>query len=346
MKIRNLSFVTCLVLVLAGLSINSSVSAQPLSLTKEEMVMYTPLWKGERFPDGRPKVSDDIIARMKYVTITEAWGSLQGMTDTEAAAGGGTGFRRATYTNQYYGGFKQMFNDVTICGRAATIQFMPFRPDVNQVINEQGKLNGKTAAQFTWGIDQLNKGDVYVANVCEGFLDASHVGDNMGTTIWTRSGNGAIIRGTVRDTEGNMSMEGFNMFVRDFRPESNASNMVIGINGPIQIGYVAVMPGDVVLAKFEGVIFIPAHLAEQVVVSSEESRMRDVFAHAGVKEGRFTAAQADGGYTEAMNKEFNQWLRDNANTMSKYFDDPKAAPSTAFILDYAKRREAAPARPR
>lgn len=344
MKIKKLTFLTCLVLIIAGMFINSSVSAQPLSLTKEEMIRYTPLWKGERFPDGRPRVSDDIVQRMRYVTITEAWGALQGMTDTEAAASGG--FRRNTYTNQYYGGFKRMFDDVTICGRAATIQFMPYRPDVNNVINEEGKANGKTAAQFTWGIDQLAKGDVYVANVCEGILDASHVGDNMGTTIWTRSGNGAIIRGTVRDTEGNMSMEGFNMFVRDFRPESNAANMVIGINGPIQIGYVTVMPGDIVLAKFEGVVIIPPHLAQQVVEDSEETRMRDVFAHAGVKEGRFTAAQADGGYTEAMNKEFNQWLRDNADSMTKFFDDPKKAPSPEFVRAYLKKREANPPRSR
>ena len=89
MKIKKLTFLTCLVLIIAGMFVNSSVSAQPLSLTKEEMIRYTPLWKGDRFPDGRPRVSDDIVQRMRYVTITEAWGALQGMTDTEAAASGG-----------------------------------------------------------------------------------------------------------------------------------------------------------------------------------------------------------------------------------------------------------------
>jgi 4-hydroxy-4-methyl-2-oxoglutarate aldolase len=341
MKIKNLSFMTCLVLIVAGLFMNSTVSAQPLSLTKEEMIQYTPLYTGDRFPDGRPKVSDAIIARMKYVSITEAWGFLTSATDdtTRRAFGRGN-----TYSNQYYGGFKQLYDDVTICGRAATIQFMPFRSDVSNAISKQGAKNGKTAAQFTWGIDQLEKGDVYVANVCEAILDASHVGDNMGTTIWTRSGNGAIIRGTVRDLEGNMALKGFNLFVRDFRPESNSSNMVIGINGPIQIGYVTVMPGDIVLGKKEGVVFIPAHLALKVVESSEKTRLNDIFAHAGVKEGRFTAAQADGGFTPEMNKEFNKWLLDNADTMSKFFDDPKATPTPEFIRAYVKEREANPGR--
>jgi 4-hydroxy-4-methyl-2-oxoglutarate aldolase len=341
MKLNNFCLLACF---LAGSLLSSSISAQPYSLTREEMIMYTPMWKGERFPDGRPKVSDNIIERMKHVSITEAWGSLRGMTDSQAALG--TGSSGSGYTNQYYGGFKRLHDDITICGRAATIQFMPFRPDVANVLREQGEKDGRARAHGTWLIDQLQKGDVYVANVCEGILDASHVGDNLGTTIWTRTGNGAIIRGTLRDTEGNMKLDGFNVFVRDFRPESNSSNMTIGINGPIQIGYVTVMPGDVVLAKFEGVIFIPPHLAENVVVASEKARLRDTWAHAKVKAGLITAAQADGGYTEAMNREFNEWLRTNADNIAKFFEYPEEAPSPEFVRAYLKERELNPPKPR
>ena len=227
-------------LLLAGLFLSISVHAQPSSLTKDEMLQYTPLWQGERFPDGRPKVSDDIIERMKYVSITEAWGALRRSNDDATSDRGGN-----TYVNQYTYGYKRM-NDLTICGRASTIHFMPYRPDVNKAIQEVGDKEGRSS-QYTWGVDVLQDGDVYVANVCEGILDASHVGDNLGTTIFTKTGNGAIIRGTVRDLEGNQSLEGFNLMVRDFRPQSNASNMVIGINAPIQVGYITVMPGDIVL---------------------------------------------------------------------------------------------------
>lgn len=336
MKIKNFGFLICFSLFMAGFFMHSSVSAQPSSLTKEEMLLYTPMWTGERFPDNRPKVSDDIVDRMKYVSVTEAWGTLTSSTDDTTRRMGG---RESTYAYQYYGGFKQLYDDVTICGRVSTIQYMPFRPDVANALQKQAAKDGRARTHITWGIDQLVKGDVYVANVCEGYLDASSVGDNMGTTIFTKTGNGAIIRGTVRDIEGNMQIKGFNVFVRDFRPESNSSNMVIGVNGPIQIGYVTVMPGDIVLAKREGVIFIPAHLARKVVESSEKTRMQDIFAHNGVKEGRFTAGQADGGFTDAMNKEFNKWLLDNAETMGKYFDDPKAAPSAEFIRAFVKERE-------
>jgi regulator of RNase E activity RraA len=342
MKITKLCFSLCLTL-LAGIFLYSSVSAQPTSLTKDEMLYYTSLWKGERFPDGRPKVSDDIIQRMRYVSVTEAWQILNGLGDNTEGQGGAMGMgmtMRSTYSNQYYGEFKMMREDKVICGRASTIHFLPFRPDLNGLVQAQGTKDGRGRGQYTWGIDQLQKGDVYVADVCEAVLDASHVGDNLGTTIWTKTGNGAVIRGTLRDLYGNLAVNpNWNVMVRDFRPQANSSNLVIGINCPIQIGYVTVMPGDVVLGTREGVVFIPPQHAQRVVETSERTRMQDVFAHAGVKEGRFTAQQADGSYTPEMNQEFTKWLLDNADTMGKFFDDPKAAPSPEFIRAYAKERQ-------
>jgi len=311
------------------------INAQPLSLSKEQMIQYTPLWEGERFPDGRPKVPDDIVKRMKYVSITEAWELVR------RGSGGGMrgGFGGGTYQNHYVSTMKPMHEDVTVCGRAMTAHFMPARPDVNRAMSEQGQKDGRNRGQYTWGVDMLQQGDVYVANVCNAMLDASHVGDNLGTSIWHHSGNGAIIWGTLRDLEGNKTIKGFNVFVRDFRPQSNANNMMMGLNCPLQLDYVTVMPGDVVLAKQMGIVFIPPHLAEMVVVESEKTRLRDAFAHIGVMEGRFTAQQADGGFTAEMNREFTQWLKDNVDNMQKFFDDPNEAPSKEFIQEYIKERQ-------
>lgn len=342
MKISNSRFLTLLILLSAGIIINSTVKAQPTSLTKEEMLYYTSLWQGDRFPDGRPKVPDDIIERMKFVSVTEAWQNLNSMRDeaNQGAASFGE-IRTPAYTNQYVGNWKQLREGVVICGRASTMHFLPYRPDLNGLIQQQGTKDGRSRGQYVWGIDQLQKGDVYVANVCEGILDASHVGDNLGTTIWTKTGNGAIIRGTLRDMFGNLEIdENWNVFVRDFRPQANSSNLCIGVNCPIQVGYVTVMPGDIVLATNEGVCFIPPQLALRVVEISERTRMQDVWAHMGVREGRFTAQQADGAYTPEMNVEFTQWLKDNVNTMGKFFDNPKKAPSPEFIRALIKEREA------
>lgn len=328
--------------LLGGIIMFSTVDAQPTSLTKEEMEYYTSIWQGERFPDGRPKVPDDIVERMKYVSVTEAWQTLNGLTD-QIEQGGVSfgGMRRSTYSNQYSGGdMILMKDDVVICGRASTIHFMPYRPDLNGLIQQKGVEDGRSrGGQYTWGVDQLQDGDCYVANVAEGILDASHVGDNLGTTIWTKTGNGAVIRGTLRDLDGNMGIDpNYNLMVRDFRPQANSSNLVIGVNCPIQIGYVTVMPGDVVLATREGVVFIPPQHAQTVVETSERTRMQDVWAHMGVREGKFTAREADAAFTPEMNEQFTQWLSDHAEDMGQFFEDPNEAPSAEFIRAYVEER--------
>lgn len=341
MKIGKLYYSLCLTFF-AGIILCTSATAQPTSLTKDEMLYYTSLWKDERFADGRPKVSDDIIQRMRYVTVTEAWQTLNGTSDAIEGQGPASfgEVRRPTYSNQYYGGFKMMRENIVICGRASTIHFLPYRPDLNGLIQQQGTKDGRGRGQYTWGIDQLQKGDVYVANVCEAELDASHVGDNLGTTIWTKTGNGAVIKGTLRDLYGNLAVDpNWNVMIRDFRPQANSSNLVIGVNCPIQVGYITVMPGDVVLGTREGVVFIPPQLAQRVVETSEKTRMQDVFAHEGVKQGRFTAQQADGMFSPEMNAEFNKWLLDNADNMGKFFNDKGAAPSPEFIKAFVKERE-------
>lgn len=347
MKTKNFNLFSYIILALTLVFIHTSARSQPLNMTRDEIIQYTPLWKGERFPDGRPKVPDDIINRMRYVPMSVAWQTIHRQrVEIPVAKEMAAGYHA---TNDYgpkycyYGEFKQMYENVTICGRAVTMQTMPLRPDVNIAIQQQGQKEGLRMVGGTYAIDILEKGDVYVVNFCEGLMDGSHVGDNLGNSIYRRSGNGAIIRGTVRDREGCMEIDdkGFNLFVRDFRPESGGIGpyMVVGRNLPIQIGYVTVMPGDVVLAKQEGVLFIPPHMAEQIVVESEKSGLLDRFAHTGVQEGRFTASQADGQYTEAMHKEFDQWLRDNIDNMEKFYKDPRMTPSKEFIRAYIKERE-------
>jgi hypothetical protein len=43
----------------------------------DRVIALTPRWTGERLPDGRPNVPDDIVTRMKLVTNDEAWGVLE-----------------------------------------------------------------------------------------------------------------------------------------------------------------------------------------------------------------------------------------------------------------------------
>ena len=279
-----------LLLSLLGISF---LSAQDLSV--EKMNFLTPLWNGERFEDGRPKVANDILTRMKKVTIEEAWGVL----------------RNEGYHNQFEGGWQPLHNDVPLVGRALTVQYMPNRPDLANQVIKNGIANGAIGNTNSWPIDRLVEGDIYVADGFGKIVDGTLIGDNLGNAIYANSKNGVVFNASSRDLEGLSEIDGFNAFVRGWHPSFLTEVMLLSINYPIRIGAATVMPGDVVLAKKEGVVFIPAHLAEKVVVTSEIVRLRDLFGISRLKEGKYTPGQIDNKWSDAIEKDFSKWLKDH-----------------------------------
>jgi regulator of RNase E activity RraA len=290
--------------IVASLSITTSAFAQVGVFTKQDLVKYTPEWNGERFDDGRPKVADSIIERMKAVTLEEAWATL----------------RSEGFTHQYEEGWLSIHPEQILVGRALTAVWMPGRPDVHKVIAEQGRKDGRIGGQNACPVDLLQQGDVYVADHFGLHVDGASIGDNVGNAIYANSGNGIVYDGTIRDIEGLEELEHFTSFVRGYHPSHHFSNLgpglnstMMGINSPIRIGAAMVMPGDVVLGRSGGVIFIPPHLAGKVVTSSELVRLRDMFGHLRLREGTYTPGEIDTRWTEAIEDDFWQWLADNAS---------------------------------
>ena len=286
--ILSLSFILCTF---------GAMKAQTLS--KEQMEFLTPLWKGERFEDGRPKVADDVLQRMKKVTIEEAWGVL----------------RNEGYHNQFESGWQPLHDDVPVVGRALTVQYMPNRPDVSDLIKQKGKADGRIGNTNSWPIDMLVEGDVYVADAFGKIVNGTLIGDNLGNSIYAKSKNGVVFNASSRDMEGLSEIEGFNAFVRGWDPSFLTEVMLLSINTPIRIGAATVLPGDIVLAKKEGVMFIPAHLAEKVVITSEVVRLRDLFGISRLKEGKYTPGQIDNKWTDAIEKDFSQWLKNHIDEL-------------------------------
>jgi len=273
------------------------IEAQTIS--KEQMIFLTSEWKGERFSDGRPRVADDILERFKSVTIEEAWGVL----------------RNEGYHNQFEGGWKPLHDDVPVVGRALTVQYVPNRPDVSDQIKKKGKEDGRIGNPNSWPIDMLEIGDVYVADAFGKIVDGTLIGDNLGNAIYAKSKSGVVFNSSSRDMEGLSEIEGFNAFVRDWHPSFLTEVMLLSIYTPIRMGAVTVLPGDIVLAKKEGVMFIPAHLAEKVVVTSEVVRLRDLFGITRLKEGRYTPGQIDNKWSDEIEKDFSKWLVDHMDEL-------------------------------
>jgi 4-hydroxy-4-methyl-2-oxoglutarate aldolase len=269
--------------------------AQQVTLTPDQIKGYTPEWKGERSPDGRPKVADKFLTRLKNVRLEEAWGIL----------------RNKGYQNQFEGDWTVLDPGSVMVGRVVTAQYMPLRPDVDKIIKDKGKSEGRIGAPNSWPIDVLKSGDVYVADSYGKIIDGTLIGDNLGNAIYAKSNNGVIFYGSVRDAEGLEEIKGFNAWIKGYDPSYIQQMMLAGINVPIRIGRATVLPGDVALARKGGVVFIPAHLVEEVVINAEFISLRDAFGHQRLREGKYTPGQIDTQWTDEIKKDFIQWINDN-----------------------------------
>lgn len=290
-------------LVLLLLVVLQTLKGQQVQISKEQLIALTPLWTGERFPDGRPKVSDKLLQRMKMVSIEEAWAVM----------------KNAGYGYQIAEGWQVINPDSVLVGRAVTATFMPARPDVWKAIDSVGKKTGKRG-QNTWAVDILVKGDVYVADQFGAHKNGPTIGDNVGNAIYARTGNGIVYDGALRDVEGLKEIGGFTSFYTSYdpsyhNPPGDLNTMIVGINQPTRIRMVTVMPGDVVLGKLGIVIFIPPHLVEKVVTTSEIVRLRDLFGHQRLREGKYTAGQIDARWSDEIEKDFSKWLNDHLNEL-------------------------------
>ena len=278
-----------------------------ISLSPEELKLLTYEWKGERFPDGRPKVPDGIIRRMRSVSVEEAWATMS----------------NAGYRYQIAEGWEVINPDSVLVGRAVTATFMPGRPDVWKAIDSLGRKQGRRA-QNVWAVEMLGKGDVYVADQFGAKRNGPTIGDNVGNAIYARTGNGIVYDGALRDLEGLKEIGGFTSFYTSYDPSyhnpgggqnRDLTTMIVSINRPTRIRTVTVMPGDVVLGKMGVVVFIPPHLAEKVVTTSEIVRLRDMFGHQRLREGKYTAGQIDTRWSADIEKDFSQWLNAHINEL-------------------------------
>ena len=278
-----------LLLFLSMITFKSLLFGQTIS--KDELVFLTSAWKGERFADGRPKISDSLLQRAKHIMIDDAW----------------TVLRNEGYLNQFEGGWKTV-NDTPMTGRALTAMYMPSRPDVERNIKERGAKEGRKGNTNSWPIDKLTKGDLYVADAFGKISGGPIMGATLANSIYSKSGNGVVFDGASRDLQEIKNIKGFNAYVRDFHPSFTEEMVLMGLNTPIRIGNVMVLPGDLVIATREGVLFVPAHMAEQVVSTSEFVIRKDQFGFEMVRNGKYSTGEIDSQWNDEIKTEFLKWL--------------------------------------
>lgn len=302
-----------LVCILLPVTMALAAKGQELTLTPAQITNLTSNWKGERFADGRPKVSDDLLERLKKLHVEDVWGVL----------------RNKGFQNQFEGDWTIIHPEDAMVGRVVTAQYMPSRPDFEKVIKDKGTAEGRIGGSNSWPIDVLKTGDVYVADSYGKMADGTLIGDNLGNSIYAKTKKGVIFYGSVRDLEGLEEIKGFNGWIKGQDPSYIQQMMLAGLNVPIRIGRATVLPGDVVMAKRTGTIFIPAYLMEEVVITSEFVALKDEFGHLRLREGKYTPGQIDSKWSDEIRNDFIAWLQ-------KY---PGKLPMTRTQLDeYMKSR--------
>ena len=261
----------------------------------EYIKKITPYWDGERLPDGRPKVSDDILRRMRKITFEEAWHTVY----------------HSDYPNNWECNFRVVHEREVMVGRAVTAVLAPARPDLDQAMRDIGtKEEGYHGFYNQWVIDNLIEDDVVVVDLYDKLFRGTYVGGNLTTAIKTRTKRGgAVIWGGIRDLQQIVDIEDINIYYRGVDPTGIGDCIMTGYNTPCRIGRALCMPGDVVMGTMSGVLFIPPQLAEQVVVNAEKAHIKDVFGFDRLASKTYSTAQIDRPWTEAMTRDFIHWFQ-------------------------------------
>src|SRR5271170_5739836 len=277
--------------VMAWTVLGASAAFSQVKMTKEQMMFYTSDWKGDRFPDGRPKVPDDLLKRALDVSIEDVWDYL----------------REQGYRNQFEGDWQALHIEKPFAGRALTAQYMPIRANMVKAITAEGKAEGRVSGNNSWPINELQIGDVYVADGFGKIVEGTLIGSNLGSGIAAHSHVGFVFDSGIRDAEENREIADLNGLYRAYDPYAWKDMTLTAINAPIRIGRATVLPGDLVLAKSDGVLFIPAILAADAIASAEMTNLQDAFNFELNSAGR-NGAEFEGGWTPKKYDALAAWI--------------------------------------
>jgi len=280
--------------------------AQLFTLTRDQMIEYTAQNPFDRFPDGRPKVPDGLIARARGMSAEEVFAILPGKD----------------FRNQYEGDFQVLHPGKKLVGRAFTLQFMPRRPDLEAVMNAKAKAAGLDRMYNQVAIDMLQPGDVLVVDLFGQAEGGTIVGDNLFYYIMKATkGAGLVVDGSIRDLEGIAEMD-MPAYFRHAHPSPIGNVIISGINIPVRIGKATVMPGDLVFGDREGVYFIPPALVQQVVDNADTIHIHDEWTRMKFAEGKYKSRDIYGTPTDpALKKEYEEYLKKRLEEIRKTYKE-------------------------
>lgn len=165
-------------------------------------------------------------------------------------------------------------------GEAFTLRYIPAREDLNPISVFQDPNHPQRKA-----VEDCPAGAVLVIDSRKDARAAS-AGSILASRLMQRGVAGLVTDGGFRDTPDIAALDMPAYHHRPSAPTNLTLHQAIDINVPIGCGDVAVFPGDVVVGDSEGVIVIPAHLADEIAAEATEMTAFEDFVTEKVMEGR------------------------------------------------------------
>lgn len=277
--------------------------AQLFMFPKQELIDYTSKSPFDRLADGRPKVPDALIERARDLSSEEVWAGLE---------------EERGFKNQYADGFQVLQPGKTMVGRAFTVQFMPLRGDVDEVAKKKAREHGLAELSNQTAIDMLQPGDVLVVDLFGKKVDGTIVGDNLFYYVMkATNGGGLVVDGSIRDLDGIVKID-MPAYFRSVDPTPIGNVMLTGINVPVRIGGVTVMPGDLVVGDREGVYFIPPQFVKAVLDHADETHIHDEWTKKKFDEGKYKSSEIYGSPSDPkLQKEYREYLKKRLDEIHK-----------------------------
>ena len=297
--------------------------------TPEEVIKLTPQWKGERMADGRPKVPASVLERMRKLTLEEVWG-LSYRNGYEFQAEGHFYTTHPTDTGN------------RLVGRAVTCVCVPLRADLHEVATAESREFGFKGGYNKSAVDRLEEDDVMVVDLFDKVKYGTFFVGNLSTMVKNKTKRGgAVIWGGIRDVDQIKEIEGLQIYYRGTHPTPIRDYVMTGYNAPCRIGEATAMPGDVVFGSNEGIVFIPAYLAEETVDHAEKSHIRDDFGFLRLRQGVYTATEIDAQWTDPMWEDFLNWFKtDESMKDFQYLDFTEDVERAKFMRDHPEEARA------
>jgi 4-hydroxy-4-methyl-2-oxoglutarate aldolase len=285
--------------LMAGVAFGATAASAQVTTSKDRILYYTKDWTGERFPDGRPKIPDDVIRRAANMTVEDLYDEL----------------RTAGYGNQYEDHWQILHADKPMVGRAMTTQYVPSRPDIAAAARAEGQAAGLTnLSNNGWPISMLQEGDVWVVDGFGKIQDGTVIGSNLGSAIASKTKTGFVFDSAIRDEAENKEHPNFNGWYRAERPEAWSQMQLLSINAPIHIGKATVVPGDLVVANSQGVTFVPAAIADRIVSHAEFTALKDEY-NFSLNASGANGTTFEGGWDAKKYAGFSDWIKKNPAKM-------------------------------